>query len=96
MGKNDYCTKKMKFFIKDFFNKCNKIPENCEFFMFIEEILNGKLHFLCSELCICHNICTKIYLILQTDHFNHYLLEYHQSKHEDLMQARITCKKVPF
>ena len=31
----------MKFFIKDFFSKCDQIT-------FTEEILNGKLHFLCS------------------------------------------------
>ena len=42
------------------------------------------------------NIWTNIYLILQTDHFSHYLLAYHQSKHEDIMQARIKCIKVSF
>ena len=31
----------MKFPIKDFFSKC-------DFLTFTEEILNGKLHFLCS------------------------------------------------
>ena len=33
---------KMKFSINDFFSKCDKI------FTFTEEILNGKLRFLCS------------------------------------------------
>ena len=35
-------TQKMKFSIKDFFSKCDQI---CKY---TEEILNGKLHFLCS------------------------------------------------
>ena len=33
----------MKFSIKDFFTKCDQIRRK-----FIEEIVNGKLHFLCS------------------------------------------------
>ena len=33
----------MKFFIKDFLSKCEE-------FTFTKEILNGKLHFLCSVL----------------------------------------------
>ena len=33
---------KMKFFFKDFLSKCNQIRT--------EEILNGKPHFLCSEI----------------------------------------------
>ena len=33
----------MKFSIKDFFSKCDQIT-------FTEEILNGKLHFLCSAI----------------------------------------------
>ena len=34
----------MKFFIKDFFSKKDQIP-----ILFTEKILNGKLHFLCSD-----------------------------------------------
>ena len=34
---------KMKFSIKDFFSKCDQIRRKLT-----EEILNGKLHFLCS------------------------------------------------
>ena len=34
---------KMKFFIKDFFSKCDQITST-------EKILNGKLNFLCSVL----------------------------------------------
>ena len=46
--------KKMKFSIKDFFSKCGQIRRkhllNLEHFItFTEEILNGKLNFLCSN-----------------------------------------------
>ena len=41
------CTaQKMKFSIKDIFSKCEISSVNL--FRFTEEILNGKLHFLCS------------------------------------------------
>ena len=36
---------KMKFFIKDFFNKCDRIRSFLDLVAFTEEILNGKLHF---------------------------------------------------
>ena len=36
---------KMKFSIKDFFGKCDQFP--ADLVTFTEEILNGKLHFLC-------------------------------------------------
>ena len=44
----------MKFSIKDFFSKCGQIRRkhllNLEHFItFTEEILNGKLNFLCSN-----------------------------------------------
>ena len=45
---------KMKFSIKDFFSKCNRI-HTADLVVFTEEILNGKLHFLCRVqffLCI--------------------------------------------
>ena len=35
----------MNFFIQDFFSKCDQIRS------FTEEILNEKLHFLCSDYC---------------------------------------------
>ena len=39
----------MKFFIKDFLSKCDQISrKRADFVTFTEEILNGKLHFLCS------------------------------------------------
>ena len=39
---------KNKFSIKDFFSKCDQF---CSFLVIsTEEILNGKLHFLCSEV----------------------------------------------
>ena len=41
--------KKMKFSIKDFFSKCDQIrQETADLFTFTKEILNRKLHFLCS------------------------------------------------
>ena len=36
---------KIKFSIKDFFSKCDQI----RMVIFTDEILNGKLHFLCGE-----------------------------------------------
>ena len=44
---NTVITQKMKFSIKDFFSKCDQIRT------FTEEILNGKLHFLCSVINAC-------------------------------------------
>ena len=44
---------KMKFSIKDFFSKCDQIRsflETAHLVIFTEEILNEKLHFLCSEI----------------------------------------------
>ena len=41
-----FTAQKMKFSIKHFFSKCVQIRRN---FTFTEEILNGKLHFLCSD-----------------------------------------------
>ena len=38
----------MKFSLKDFFSKCDLIPIPSEKATVSEEILNGKLHFLCS------------------------------------------------
>ena len=38
-----YTVQKMKFSMKDFFITCDQIRRK-----FTEEILNGKLHFLCS------------------------------------------------
>ena len=40
--------KKTKFSIKDFFSKCDQ-TRSTDLVTFTEEILNGKLHFLCSE-----------------------------------------------
>ena len=41
--------KKMKYSIKDFFSKCDQIRRKLDLVTLIEEILNGKLHFLCSD-----------------------------------------------
>ena len=43
--------KKMKFSIKDFFSKCDHLLIwSADLVTFTEEILNGKLHFLCGEI----------------------------------------------
>ena len=39
-----YTAQKMKFSIKDFFSKCDQ----ADLVTFTEEILDGKLHFLCA------------------------------------------------
>ena len=43
---------KMKFPIKDFFSKCDQI---LDLVTFAEEILNGELHFLCSDRLVFEN-----------------------------------------
>ena len=49
---------KMKFFIKDFFSKCDQILHfSADLVSLTEEILNGKLHFLCSEHL--HEHCSR-------------------------------------
>ena len=43
----EFTAQNMKFSIKDFFSKCGQI---CSLLVtFTEKILNGKLHFLCSD-----------------------------------------------
>ena len=40
----------MKFFMKYFFSKCDANPqETADIVTFTEEVLNGKLDFMCSE-----------------------------------------------
>ena len=46
---NTETVQKMTFSIKDFFTKCDQIRKTADFVTFTEEILNGKLHFQCSE-----------------------------------------------
>ena len=51
----------MKFYTKDFFSKCNVT--------FTEEILNGKINFLCSEkvgfkLCMLSNLHIATYILI--------------------------------
>ena len=50
--------KKMKFSIKDFFSKC------ADLVTFTEEILNWKLHFLCSAVCNAHDVSPQLSLFL--------------------------------
>ena len=52
---NSCTAQNMKFSIKDFFRKC-------DFFTFTEEILNGKLHFLCSA-------ASRLFIILKIFHW---------------------------
>ena len=45
---------KMKFSIKDSFSKCDQIRrETADLVTLTEEILNGKLHFLCNVISLC-------------------------------------------
>ena len=56
-----YNAQKMKFSMKDFFSKCDQI-RSADLVTFTEEILHGKLHFLCSvnfesrQLMICESV----------------------------------------
>ena len=43
--KTKHFAQKMEFFIKDFFSKCE---QTADLVIFTEEILNGKIAFLCS------------------------------------------------
>ena len=46
---NSFTAQKMEFFIKDFFSKRDQIRRKpADLVTFTEEILNRKLHFLCS------------------------------------------------
>ena len=47
-----FTAQKMKFPIKDFFSKCDQI---LDLVTFAEEILNGELHFLCSDRLVFEN-----------------------------------------
>ena len=46
-----FTTQKMKFSIMDLFNKWVNPQFYADMFTFTEEILNGKVHFLCIDLC---------------------------------------------
>ena len=53
----NYCTKD-EVFIKDFFSQCDQIPHfSADWVSFTEEILNEKLHFLCSQHL--HEHCSR-------------------------------------
>ena len=54
--------KKMNFSIKDFFRKCGQIQFSAGLVAFTEEILNGKLHFLCS-------VSSLIFLVISCSSF---------------------------
>ena len=68
----------MKFSINDFFSKCDQIRsvlriwshslKNADLVTFTQEILNGKLHFLCSDMLYLGLIpAKKIQIILQAE-----------------------------
>ena len=63
-----YTAQKMKFSIKNFFSKCAHFPADLAIFCahfsftFTEEILNGKLHFLCSDTCEYNSISFRCYV----------------------------------
>ena len=52
----------MKFFIKDFFSKCDQTVVFGDLVTFTEEILNGKLRFLCSAFEVWDYPAKKILL----------------------------------
>ena len=54
-----YTAQKMKFSIKDYFSKCDQIRKKLWTWLQTEEILNGKLHFLCSGTFNCIFQSTK-------------------------------------
>ena len=55
-----HTAQKKKFSIQDFFSKCNQIrKEIADLVIFTEEILNGKLHFLCSANHMNKYLCER-------------------------------------
>ena len=55
---------KMKFSIKDFFGKCDQIRSFLDLVTFTEEILHGKLHFLCSAYSDFKNVSIVSIVVL--------------------------------
>ena len=70
-----FTVQKMKFSIKDFFRKCDRI---LSFLRIWSQILNGKLHFLCSAF--------RLALVMQTSYFN---LKYLKSRISFLKQITV-------
>ena len=68
MQSQKHCTK-IKSYIKDLFSICDQIPSYPQFpadlVTFTEEIFNGKLNFLCSEIFVTRKI---------HDSFDHFLI----------------------
>ena len=53
-----FTAQKMNFSIKDFFSKYDQIYDfPVDLVIFTEEILNGKLPFLCNVFNICTTMC---------------------------------------
>ena len=55
-----YTAQETKFSIKDSFSKCDQIRKNADLVAFTEEILNAKLHFLCSASSLTPPVWTLI------------------------------------
>ena len=58
--------KKKRIFIKDFSSKCDQIRRPVNLVTFTEEILNGKLYFLCSEFSLKFKLKSLLVLNLAT------------------------------
>ena len=73
-----YTTQKMKFSIKDSSVNVTKLSGNCGFGHFVEEILNGKLHFLCNGMCNKSKMSEMFrFLSLINNHIsNHIITDY--------------------
>ena len=51
----------MKFSFKDFFSKCDQTHRKVDLITITEEILNGKLHFLCSPISSYNFLFTNVH-----------------------------------
>ena len=52
----------MKFSINDYLSKCDQFP--ADLVTFTEEVIYGKLHFLCSVYIQCiYSVCVYIYFL---------------------------------
>ena len=67
-----YTAQKVKFPVKDFFSKCDQIRSFPRILVtFTEEILNGKLHFLCSD-----KTCKSFFLAQEIPDLSLFKLDY--------------------
>ena len=79
---------KMIFSIKYFFGKCDQNPQfPADLVTFTEEILNGKLHFLCSG-CSCGDIANLFVISIQIKIRIFFLSGFSFTHTEDLQDSR--------